>query len=116
MENLDNLIYVNSETLGTGSDELGKILMRNFLLTLKTDESLKIKSIFLVNGGVKLACEGSHVLDVLKEFAAAGAKIFSCGTCLDYFGIKEKLAVGEPGNMKLLCSALADAKNNIIRP
>jgi selenium metabolism protein YedF len=113
---VEKIIYLNSDTLGSGSDELGKILIRNFLLTVRADETVKIKSIFLVNGAVRLACENSHVLDAMSEFAAAGAKIYSCGTCLDYYGLKDKLKAGESGNMKLLCSNLADDKVNVIRP
>jgi selenium metabolism protein YedF len=113
---MEKKIYLNSDTLGNGSEELGKILIRNFLLTVLADETLKITSIFLANGAVKLACENSHVLDALSEFAAAGAKIYSCGTCLDYYGLKDKLKAGEPGNMKLLCSVLADENVHVIRP
>lgn len=102
--------------MGFGSDELGKILVRNFLLTIAEDQNLKIKAVFLVNAAVKLACENSHVLDALGEFESKGAKIYSCGTCLDYFGLKEKLKAGTTGNMKLLCSQLCDENTFVIRP
>lgn len=113
---MEKIIYLNSDALGNGSEELGKILTRNFLLTVLADETVKINAIFLVNGAVRLACENSHVLDALSEFAAAGAKIFSCGTCLDYYGLKDKLKAGEPGNMKSLCSFLTDGNVYVIRP
>lgn len=113
---MEKIIYLNSDTLGNGSEELGKILIRNFLLTVRADETLKINSIFLVNGAVKLACENSHVLDAMVEFTAAGVKIYLCGTCLDYYGLKDKIKAGEPGNMKSLCSVLSDEKVHVIRP
>ncbi|HPG59635.1 MAG TPA: DsrE family protein [Candidatus Wallbacteria bacterium] len=112
---MENIIYLNSESIGVGSEELGKILSRNFLLTIKA-ENIKVKAIFLVNSAVKLASEKSHVLDVLGDFINDGVKIYSCGTCLDYFGLKDKIAAGEPGNMKALCAALADEKIHVIKP
>lgn len=113
---MEKIIYLNSDTMGFGSDELGKILVRNFLLTIAEDQNLKIKAIFLVNAAVKLACEGSHVLDALGELENKGAKIYSCGTCLDYFNLKEKLKSGTAGNMKLLCAQLCDENTFVIRP
>lgn len=112
---MEKIVYINSEFLGTGSDELGKILIRNFLLTL-ADSGDRINAFFLVNSGVKLACEGSHVLDVLKKISEAGTLIYSCGTCLDYFGLKSALVCGAAGNMKMLAAGLSDEKNHVIRP
>ncbi|HOT77404.1 MAG TPA: DsrE family protein [Candidatus Wallbacteria bacterium] len=112
---MEKIIYLNSESIGTGSEELGKILTRNFLLTVKA-ENIKIKAIFLLNSAVRLASEKSHVLDVLNDFINDGVKVYSCGTCLDYFGLKDKIAAGEPGNMKTLCSVLSDENIHIIKP
>jgi intracellular sulfur oxidation DsrE/DsrF family protein len=102
--------------MGFNSDELGKILIRNFLLTIIEDRNLKVEAVFLVNAAVKLACENSHVLDALGELENNGAKIYSCGTCLDYFSLKEKIKIGAAGNMKLLCERLCDENTFIIRP
>jgi hypothetical protein len=62
-----------------------------------------------MNSGVKLACEGSEVLEDLQELAAKGADILSCGTCLDYFAIKKKLKVGKVSNMYEILNSLAQA-------
>ncbi len=113
---MKKIIYLNSNTMGFGSEELGKVLIRNFLLTIAEDQNLKVEAIFLVNAAVKLACEGSHVLDALGEFENKNAKIYSCGTCLDYFDLKEKLKSGTAGNMKLLCAQLCDKNTFVIRP
>lgn len=88
-----------SETYGSGDDELGRLLMRNFLYSLARAAE-KPSAVMLANGGVRLACEGSKSLDELRLLAEHGVAIKACGTCLDYFGLTEKLAVGEVGNMQ----------------
>jgi len=102
------VLFIDADSLGRGSEELGKILMRSFLQTLEQSEVLPQK-ILLVNSGVKLACEGSEVLEDLQEFAARGVELLSCGTCLDYFGIKKKLMVGKVTNMYEIINSLAQA-------
>lgn len=94
----ETLVMITSSALGQGSEELGKILMRSFIFTLKETEPLPAKILFL-NSGVFLTTEGSPVLDELQELAERGVEIFSCGTCLDYYKLKEKLAVGHVTNM-----------------
>jgi len=114
---VETLIYLNSDRMGVGDDKLGNILVRNFLISVK-EELIKEKavSVFLVNSGVRLACEGTPVKDVLDDFVAAGAKVFSCGTCLDFFGVREKLVVGEAGGMKYFASKSCDPSVRIVRP
>ena len=114
-QKMKKVLFINSEFMGNGSDELGKILMRNFLLTI-IDEVDNLSEIILVNGGVKLACEGTHVPDAMEEFAKKGVEIGSCGTCLDYFNLKEKLKFGKPTNMKNVVSKLSSSDYFIIKP
>jgi len=102
------VVFIDTDSLGRGSEELGKILMRSFLQTLEQSE-VHPQKILLVNSGVKLACEGSEVLEDLQEFAARGVEILSCGTCLDYFGIKKKLIVGKVSNMYEILDSLTHA-------
>jgi selenium metabolism protein YedF len=104
----DNVVFIDTDSLGRGSEELGKILMRSFLQTLEQSE-VHPQRIILINSGVKLACEGSEVLEDLQEFSAKGVEILSCGTCLDYFGIKKKLMVGKVSNMYEIINSLAQA-------
>lgn len=99
------LVYFSSEMIGRGDDELGRLLMRSFIKSLFDTPPLPKRMIFL-NSGVKLATEGSPVLDALKEFEARGVEIFSCGTCLDYFRLKDKLGVGKVTNMFDIISSL----------
>jgi selenium metabolism protein YedF len=101
-------VFIDADSLGRGSEELGKILIRSFLQTLEQSEAQPQK-IILINSGVKLACEGSEVLEDLQEFSLKGVEILSCGTCLDYFGIKKKLMVGKVSNMYEILNSLASA-------
>jgi selenium metabolism protein YedF len=93
------LVYLfKSKTLGEGSEELGAILMRGFIFTIKETNTLPAKMLFM-NGAVYLTTEGSPVLEELQELEKLGVEIFSCGTCLDYFKLKDKLQVGNVTNM-----------------
>jgi selenium metabolism protein YedF len=102
------VVFIESDSIGRGSDELGRILMRSFLHTLAEAE-FKAAKIILVNSGVKLTCEGSEVLEDLRHLSGQGTEILSCGTCLDYFGLKTKLQVGRISNMYEILSSLAQA-------
>ena len=104
----DLVVFIESDSIGRGSEELGKILMRSFLHTLG-EADFKPTKIILVNSGVKLTCEGSEVLQDLHQLYRQGAEVLSCGTCLDYFGLKAKLQVGKISNMYEILSSLAQA-------
>lgn len=92
------IIYIGSDVIGQGSEELGMLLRRTFLKTLTEGCRLPEKIIFM-NSGVKLVAEGSKVIDELKALSDLGVELSACGTCLDYFNLKDKLAVGRIGNM-----------------
>ena len=104
----DIVVFIDTDSLGRGSEDLGRILMRSFMQTLEQSE-VHPQRIILINSGVKLACEGSEVLEDLQEFAAKGVEILSCGTCLDFFGIKKKLMAGRVSNMFEIINSLAQA-------
>lgn len=108
----DIVLFIETDSLGRGSEELGKILMRSFLQTLEQSE-VQPNKIILLNSGVKLACQGSEVLEDLQELAAKGAEILACGTCLDFFGLKKDLLVGRVSNMYEIINSLAQAKKVI---
>jgi len=95
---LETVMLITSDTLGRGNEELGRLLMRSFIFTLKEKDTPPKKLLFL-NSGVKLTVEGSPVLEELQELAERGVEIYSCGTCLDYYQLKEKLQVGQVTNM-----------------
>lgn len=91
-------IVIQSEGLGKGDDELGSLLMANFLRLLGEKEN-KPKTIIFWNKGVNLVCEGSQVLNHIQKLEDAGVEILACTTCLEYFGLLEKLSVGKPTTM-----------------
>ena len=98
-------ILIVSETLGRGEEELGRLLMKNFIYSLARDPQPPA-AVMLANGGVRLACEGSESLDDLQLLAEAGVPVKSCGTCLDYYGLTGSLAVGEVGTMPAMVAAV----------
>jgi selenium metabolism protein YedF len=102
------VVFIESDSIGRGSEELGRILMRSFLHTLGEAE-FKPARMIMVNSGVKLACEGSPVLEDLQQLSRQGTDILSCGTCLDFFSLKAKLEVGRISNMYEILSSLAQA-------
>ena len=92
------VILIQSEGLGRGNDELGEILMSNFLRLLEESQDKPAQLIFW-NTGVRLVCEGSWALEHLKELEEQGVEILVCRTCLEFFNLGEKLKVGKPTTM-----------------
>jgi len=92
------VVFITSDKLGTGDDQLGTVLIRAFINTLCNASPRPAKLLF-INDGVKLTTEGSPALDDLQLLAIGGVEIFSCGTCLDYYKLKDKLKVGLVTNM-----------------
>jgi selenium metabolism protein YedF len=99
-ENIKNadVVCITSDRFGTGDEELGEILMKAFLNTL-WDYRPRPARLLFINNGVMLTTEGSETLDALKLLEEEGVEILSCGACLDYYGIKDKLRVGRVTNM-----------------
>ncbi len=108
------VVFIASDTMGSGDDELGHILLKNFIITLN-ELDLPPDAIVFVNAGVKLTTEGSDALEALEQLACNGTDIASCGLCLDFFDLKEKLAVGRSTNMLDIVEHLAQA-GRVIRP
>ncbi len=99
--------------MGNGSDELGKILIRGFLNSLIKQEQLP-KHIILYNAGVLLAADGTDTADSLLELENKGVQIVLCGTCVDFFQIKEKIKTGLVSNMMHITSLLIEAPRVIV--
>jgi len=91
-------ILIQSEVLGRGNDELGMLLMANFLRLLGESQD-KPGSLVFWNAGVRLVCEGSWALDHLKKLEEQGVEILACTTCLEYLELTDKLKVGKPTTM-----------------
>ena len=110
----DLVIAVDSETMGRGSDELGKLLMKSFLFAVTQLPQLP-RTMLFYNGGARLTVEGSASLEDLKGLEARGVEILTCGTCLNFFGLADQLAVGGVTNMYSIVETLANA-GKVIKP
>ena len=108
------VVAVDTDAMGRGSDELGGTLMKGFLFALGQLPQPP-KTILFYNGGARLTCEGSAFLEDLRALAEKGAEILTCGTCLNYYGLTEKLAVGGVTNMYAIVETLANA-GKVIKP
>lgn len=106
------VILVGKNTFGEGDETLGEVLIKGYFYTLTEMEPYP-KSILFVNSGVHLTTEGSPVLEYLRALESNGVEILSCGTCLDYYQVKEKLAAGGIGNMYAIVETMHKAKNTI---
>ncbi|MHB8156170.1 MAG: sulfurtransferase-like selenium metabolism protein YedF [Desulfocucumaceae bacterium] len=102
----EQVYFITTDFLGQGSPDLGAALMKGLMVTLAGQQAAPAALLFL-NTGVQLVVEGSSVLEQLQKMADAGAEILVCGVCLDYYKIKEKLAVGVVANMHDIHNRLA---------
>jgi selenium metabolism protein YedF len=108
------VVAITSERMGSGDDGLGTKLIVSFFRTLVLVEPLP-DSVVFYNAGVKLALDDSPVLEHIKELKERGTGIYLCSTCINHFGIKDRLHVGTFSDMYQILNVLKDA-DNIIRP
>jgi len=108
----ERVVLITSDRLGDGPEELGRLLMRNFIHTLLETSDLPARMLFL-NTGVFLTTEGSEVLEALEKLAGMGVEILSCGLCLDFFKLKDKLKAGATTNMLMIAESLLSAGQTI---
>ena len=101
-ENHGAVLFIRSDAIGRGSDELGLSLMMSFLHHLSEAEN-RPSFIIMMNSGVKLVTEGSDVFESLAQLEGKGITILACGTCLDFFGLRNNLKVGRRSPRR--CSA-----------
>ena len=110
----DLLVAVETETMGRGSEELGRTLMKGFLYAVSQLPTLP-KTILFYNSGAYLTCAGSDSLEDLKFMEAQGVEVMTCGTCLNHYGLTEKLAVGSVTNMYVIAQTMMEA-DHIVKP
>ena len=108
------VVVIASSAMGEGSDELGTALMKGFIYALSQQDILP-SAILFYNGGVKLACEESASLEDLKSLEAQGVEILCCGTCLNFYGLTDKLQVGEVTNMYNIVEKMTQA-DLVVKP
>jgi len=97
-----------SDRIGRGDDELGRVLMKNFLYSVARNEDAP-KAVMFMSEGVRLVCEGSDSIDDLRLLSEKGVAVKACGTCLDFLGLKDSVVVGEIGVMTDSVAALLGA-------
>lgn len=113
-DELNDVFIFDSNVLGDGEDKLGKILIKGFIFTLSQEQHFP-KTIICYNSGVKLVCGDSETIQDFKTLADKGTDIIACGTCLDFYGIKDNIKVGRICNMYDIVSII-NAANKVVRP
>ena len=108
------LVVLSANVMGTGDSKLGTSLMKAFVFALTKQDQLP-DTILCYNTGAYLTCEGADTLEDLKLLESEGVTILTCGTCLDFYGLKEKLAVGGVTNMYDIVERMENAAQ-IIKP
>lgn len=110
----NTVVVISSSKMGEGEEELGKVLIKGFIYALTQLDTLP-KTMLFYNGGAFLTCEGSESLEDLKFLKEQGVEIFTCGTCLNYYGLTEKLQVGEITNMYVIAEKMTQA-DKVVKP
>ena len=108
-------LYLSSDTMGSGTDkELGEKLLALFVEKVAASDTT-IDMVGCVNGAVYLTTREGRVLESLRLLERRGARIASCGTCLDHLNLRSSLLIGEIGSMDMTVQVMATA-DRIIRP
>lgn len=110
----ETVVVIDSYKMGDGDEEFSKTLLKGFIYALSSQDIPPAKIIFY-NTGVKMTTKGSESIEDLKVLANAGAKIYSCGACLNNYGLSEKLLIGEVTNMYDIAGYLLNA-DLVVRP
>lgn len=110
----NTVVVISSDCMGEGDPVLGKTLLKGFIYALSQQEVLP-KTMLFYNGGAKITCEDSPAIEDLKAMAAEGVEILTCGTCLNHYGLADKLQVGEVTNMYVIAEKMTSA-TLIVKP
>lgn len=108
------VVAVDTDIMGRGNDELGAVLIKGFLFAVSRLDTLP-KTVLFYNGGAKLTVEGSASLEDLRAMEEQGVEILTCGTCLNYYGLTDQLAVGSVTDMYTIVERLSHAEK-VIKP
>ena len=108
------VVALSSNCMGSGDDTLGAALMKGFVYAL-TQLNEAPDTVLLYNGGAKLSVEGAETVNDLRLLAENGTEVLTCGTCLNHYGLTDRLAVGEVTNMYVIAEKLSGA-GKVIRP
>jgi len=108
------IVAITSDKMGEGDDELGHLLISNFIKALKDLDKLPQHMVFY-NKGVTLAVKDSPVIEHIKDLEKMGVEIHLCATCVNHYKIENNVAVGNLSNMYSIAEVMASA-GNIVRP
>lgn len=110
----NTVVVISADHIGQGDDTLGRVLLKGFLFALTQQEKLP-RTVLFYNGGAFVTCDGSASLEDLHKLEALGVEILTCGTCLNHYGIADKLRVGQVTNMYVIAEKQMNA-TLVIRP
>ena len=110
----NTVVVISADHMGQGDDTLGRVLLKGFLFALTQQEKLP-RTVLFYNGGAFVTCDGSASLEDLHKLEALGVEILTCGTCLNHYGIADKLRVGQVTNMYVIAEKQMNA-TLVIRP
>ena len=110
----NTIVVLSSDCMGEGDEVLGRALMKGFIYALTSQEGLP-DTVIMYNGGARLPVEGSESLEDLKLLESQGVEILTCGTCLNHYGLTEKLSVGGVTNMYVICEKMLQAEK-VVKP
>jgi len=106
-------VFVNKDHLGDGDPVLGRNLIRMAIYTLSEGENIP-KALLFMNSGVKLvAGEEPQITDSVKKLISRGCEVLVCGTCLNFYGIADKLEAGSVSNMYEILERMQKSSNTI---
>lgn len=104
------VIVIMSNRMGSGNDELGEVLIKSYLFALNESSPLP-RSVIFLNGGVELTTKNEACVEHIRLLESKGVEVLSCGTCLDYYNLKQDLKVGAITNMYTIVEAMKSASN-----
>lgn len=104
----NEVIAIGTNQMGQGDEQLGHILIKSYIYALAQQEILPATVIFF-NSGAYLTCEGSESLEDLTYLESLGVRIVTCGTCADYYKLKDKVKVGIISNMYAIAEYMQKA-------
>lgn len=110
---IDYVVVLAGDKMGEGDPVLGHKLLEGFVYSL-TEQDVLPKYVLLYNGGVKLSTQNSKTIEDLKTLLGKGVSVLSCGLCLDFYGLKEQVQVGEITNMYRILEIMRS--HRVVRP
>jgi len=107
-----DIVAISGDTMGSGTEELGKILIKSFIASL-AELPEPPKYVIFFNSGAKLTAKGANTVEDLQKLTDKGTEILICGTCVNYYNLQDNLAVGKIVNMHEITAKMTAADNVI---